>query len=123
MSDSTLLELTGITFGDFSCRGLTMDLQPIQSNDGLQRTINGALLDLTALQFRKYAATISCEDQEAPELGDIWQGMPVTVKCIPGVGLSDTGGELTLSMLVDSWTTSRDEWNALTNWTINLLEV
>jgi len=126
MSDSTLLSLTGITLGDYSCRGLTLELEPIQSNGGLRRTINGGLLDLTAPQFRKFQATISCEDQDAPELTDIWQGMPVTVVCIPGIigGTDSTGsGTITLNMLVDSWKTSRAEWDALTNWSINLLEV
>lgn len=122
---STVLSLTGITLGDYSCRGLTMDLSPIQSSNGLRRTANGGLLNLTAPQFQKYSASISCQDQDAPELDGIWQGQAVTVVCIPGqVGSSEsTAGAITLNMLVDSWTTSRDEWNSLTSWTINLLEV
>jgi hypothetical protein len=124
LSDSTLLELTGIDLGDYSCRGLTMTLTPVASQNGLRRTINGGLLDLTAPQFRKYSAAISCEDQDAPELIGIWQGMPVTVVCVPGLagGTDNPSATLTLSMLVDTWDTSRDEWNALTNWTIHLLE-
>jgi hypothetical protein len=114
----TLLSLVGIDLGDYSARGLTLELQPIQSNSGLRRTVNGGLLDLTAPQFRKYSASISCEDVDAPVLTDIWQGMPVSITLIPETGI----GVVTLSMLVDSWTTSAQEWEHLTSWTINLLE-
>ena len=124
ITDSTVLGIVGLTLGEFSCRGLTMELTPIGSNQGLRRSINGVLLDLTAVQFHKYSASISCEDQEAPELTDIWQGKILTVTCIPGLGPSDsTAGSITLTMMLDTWTTSRDEWGALTNWTLNLLEV
>ena len=124
MSDSTLLSLTGIDLGDYSCRGLTLELSLVTANNGLRRTINGAMRDFTAPQFRKYQATISCEDQDAPELQGIWQGAPVTVTCIPGVtGGTDTETPLTLNMLVDSWQSSRAEWDALSNWSINLVEV
>lgn len=122
-TDSTLLSISGIELGDYSCRGLTMTLTPTGTQGALRRTVNGSLIDLSAPQFRKFAATISCEDQEAPELTDIWQGQEVTVTCIPGLGVAATSGELTMTMMVDSWTVSRDEWGCLSNWSINLLEV
>jgi len=114
----TLLSITGIDLGQYSARGLTLQLQPLQSSNGLRRTINGDLLDLTAPQFRKYSVSISCEDVDAPDLTGIYQGMPVTVTLIPETGI----GVVTLSMLVDSWQTSAQEWEHLTNWTLNLLE-
>ena len=124
MSDSTLLSITGITIPDYAIRGLTLDLQLVAADGGLRRSINGELLDLTAEQFRKYTATLSCEDQDVPTLTDIWQGQIVTITCIPGVGpANNTDGTLTLSMMVDTWNTSRAEWDALTNWTINLIEI
>ena len=125
MTDSTLLSITGITIPDYAIRGLTLDLQLVTASDGLRRSVNGELLDLTAPQFRKYSATLSCEDQDVPTLTDIWQGQIVTVTCIPGVGpVNDaSGGTLTLNMMVNSWTTSRAEWDSLTNWTIELLEI
>jgi hypothetical protein len=44
--------------------------------------------------------------------------------CIPGVGpANNTDGTLTLSMMVDAWTTSRAEWDALTSWSIDFLEI
>ncbi len=87
--------------------------------------MNGLLLNLTAPQFQKFSATISCEDVDAPELDGIWQGQPVTVVCIPGMigETNDTATAITLQMLVDTWNSSRDEWNCLVSWTINLLEV
>ncbi len=124
MSDSTLLAITGITIPDYAIRGLTLDLQLVAADGGLRRSINGELLDLTADQFRKYTATLSCEDQDVPTLTDIWQGQIVTITCIPGVGpANNTDGTLTLSMMVDTWNTSRAEWDSLTNWSINFIEI
>ncbi len=119
MSDSTLLSITGITIPDYAIRGLTLDLQLVVADGGLRRTINGELIDLTAVQFRKYSATISCEDQDVPALTGIWQGQIVSITFIPGTGI----GTATLSMMVTNWTTSRAEWDSLTNWTIDLLEI
>jgi hypothetical protein len=119
LSDSTLLSITGITIPDYAIRGLTLDLELISASDGLQRSINGALIDLTAPQFRKYKATLTCEDQDVPTLTNIWQGQIVSLTFIEGSGI----GTVTLSMMVDSWTTSRAEWDALTSWSINFLEI
>lgn len=121
----TVLALTGITLGDYSARGLTMTLTPFAAQGGLRRTINGGLINLTASQFQKFTASISCEDVDAPELTGIWQGQPVTVVCIPGMigQTNDTATAITLNMLVDSWTSSRDEWGCSVSWTINLSEV
>lgn len=120
----TLLSIDNIDLGDYSARGLTMTLTPIASAQGLRRSVNGTLLDLTAPQFQKFAASISCTDQEAPALTNVWQGMPVTVTCIPNLGASNqTGGILVLNMMVDSWTISADEYAHEGTWTINLLEV
>ena len=42
---------------------------------------------------------------------------------IPNLGVSDaTDGTLTLSMLVDTWRTEADEWGAMTDWSIDLIE-
>ena len=117
--DSTLLAITGITIPEYAIRGLTLDLQLETADAGLRRSINGQLLDLTSEQFRKYSATLTCEDQDVPTLTGIWQGQIVTMTCIVGVG----PGPVTLTMMVTNWTTSRAEWDALTNWTIELLEV
>lgn len=124
MSNTTLLSIDGIDFSDYSTRGLSMNLEPIPIDSGLVRNVNGGLLDLTPEQFRKYQATISCTDQEAPSFKGVWIGKEVTVTCIPEVGVTnDTAGSvLTLVMLVTGWNTSRDEYAAETNWSLSLAE-
>ena len=120
----TLMALSGITFGDYAVRGITMTLDPIDVA-GLRRTINGTLHDFTAPQFRKYAVTISNEDVDAPDLTGVWKGMPVTVTCIPAMsGVSENPGpQLVLNCLLDSWSSERREWDDLVNWQIKLVEV
>ena len=119
----TLLSISPIDLGDYSARGLTMTLNPISAGAGLRRSVNGTLIDLTSPQFQKFQASISCTDVDAPDLTDIWQGQILTVVCIPNMGPGNTSSQLTLTMMVDSWNVSTDEWGDQTSWTINLLEV
>jgi hypothetical protein len=121
----TLLAISGLTLNPYSVRGLSLQLSFVDAPTGLRRTINGILRNFSAPQFQKYAAVVSCEDQEAPTLYGVWKGAPVTLTCIPGAvgGADDTGSALVLNMLVDSWQSQRAEWDALSNWSINLLEV
>ncbi len=123
MSD-TLLALTGIDLGPYSIRGLSMLATLVDNPSGLRRTINGRLRNFTAPQFRKYAVTISCEDQDAPELTGIWKGQAVGVTFIPGVlgGTDNPTSIVSINALVDNWSSERDEWAALVNWSISLLE-
>src|SRR3954451_87433 len=79
----TLLVLSGIGVPDYSARGLTQTLEPIEASASLRRTINGALKDLSYAQFRKYKSTISCQDQESPAVDGIWPGLIATVDCVP----------------------------------------
>src|SRR5512144_28658 len=127
-SEMTLMELDGIDFGDYSVRGLTMLLKPIPAQDGLMRTINGGLVDLTATQFRKRMIQISCDDVEAPDFSSVWQGTAVTVTCVPGLGeglntAGETNEQIVISCLVDDWQVSRDEWGCVSSWQLSLLEV
>ena len=127
MPVNTLLELSGIDLGDYAVRGLQLELAPIEPGD-LERDINGGLHDLTLTAFRKYRLTISCTDQEAPELTDVWRGKPVTVTCLPralmGVSSGDTGETpLVMSCLVDQWSNAPSEWAHQTSWQLVLLEV
>lgn len=126
-SEMTLMAMEGIDFGDYSVRGLTMVVKPIPAQDGLMRTINGGLVDLTATQFRKRMIQISCDDVDAPFFGDVWQGHAVTVTCVPGVGEGiNTDGvadQLVIDCLVDDWQVSRDEWGCVSSWQLSLLEV
>lgn len=47
----------------------------------LYRTIDGRLMDVSALTHRKYTTTIWCQDQHPPPLEALWNGMAFWVEC------------------------------------------
>lgn len=119
MPQMTLLAIDGIDFSPYAVRGLTMTLTPIDQAKSLARDCRGALVDISVEQFRQYAISITCTDHEVPELTDVWPGQDITVTCIPGMGASNTTGDvLTILAKVTSWNTSRDEWAAEVAWTL-----
>ena len=141
MSD-TILVLTGIGIPAYSARGLTQVLQPIEAAGSQRRTVNGTLVDLSLAQFRKYRSTIRCSDMEAPALDGIWPGHMVTVDCVvelsyPSAGSPDRtpvtgsvrseGGFIfyrpQLTMQVIGLSIEKNEWGAVTGWTLELEEV
>jgi len=139
----TLLVISGPGITDWSARGLTQTLDPIDASGNLARTVNGALLDLSATQMRKYKSTISCTDQEMPAFDGVWPGMVLTVDCVPELGYLTAGGSpgrtvvsgssrvsgvwtyyrAQLTMRVVTYTVSRDEWGAATSWQLDLEEI
>jgi hypothetical protein len=139
----TILVISGPGIPSYSARGLTQTLDPIDASGALARTVNGALIDLSPSQMRKYKSNISCTDFDAPALDGIWPGMVLTVDCVPELGYLTAGGtpqrtvvtgssrvsgnwtyfRPQLSMRVVSYTTSRDEYGATTAWTLDLEEV
>jgi hypothetical protein len=119
MPINTLLDITGIPMGDYSVRGLKMSLTPEPANNGLQRASSGLLLDLTATQMRKFTASITCSDVQAPDFTNVWQGTPVTVLSVPDVGQGNDIA-VTMNMLVDNWTVERDEWGCVSSWSLAL---
>src|SRR5262245_36265378 len=119
MPQMTLLSIDGIDFSPYAVRGITMTLEPIQQAASLARDCRGELVDISVAQFRQHKVTISCTDQEAPELTDVWPGMDITVTCIPGMGAANTTGDvLTILAKVTAWDTSRDEWGADLSWNL-----
>lgn len=142
-NDTTLLVITGMDIAPFSARGLTQTLQHIDAAAFSRRTINGNLHDLSAAQFRKFKSTINCNDQQAPALNGIWPGQQLTVDCVAELsyltgsgsparpvvpGSSRTDGEFTfyrprLIMRVTGFTTSKDEYGAVTSWSMDLEEI
>lgn len=139
---NTLLLLSGIGVPDYSARGLTQTLEPIEASANLRRTINGALKDLSFAQFRKYKSTISCQDQEPPAVDGVWPGRVVTVDCVAELsyptggapartivaGSSRTDGAFIfyrpqLQMLVTRFSVNRDEYGASVQWQMDLEEV
>lgn len=84
------LVIYGVGTPPYSVRGLTQTKALIaQAAAGIRRTINGDLEDVTASQFRKYATSITCTDQQAPALEGVWPGAQVSVDCVFELALNE----------------------------------
>ena len=113
----TLLAIDNIDFSDYAIRGITMTLTPIEQAANVARDCRGFLVDISVEQFRQYKITITCTEQEAPELTDVWPGQDITITCIPGLGAANSSDDvLTILAKVTAWNTSRDEWAAEIAW-------
>lgn len=119
---STELVIDGISIPDYAARGITVQVAPIASG-ALRRDVNGNLIDLTLPEHRKRAVSMSCSDQDAPLLLDVWRGKEIDITLIEGMGLEETGGPITITAMVDVWDVRRNEWGAVTDWTMTALEV
>lgn len=142
-TSGTILTLTGIGLPNYSARGITQSLEPIQQAMQMMRSVNGTAVDLSAPQFRKYRSTIGGNDQRPIASDGQWPGKIVEVGCVhllsyltsggsparPVVsGSSFTEGDYTfyrplLTMIVLSMTGSVDEWAADQSWQMELEEV
>ena len=131
------LLIAGIGLPAASIRGVSQTLEPIAASAQLMRTVNGALVDVSAAAFRKYASTIRCSDQAPPAFDGIWPGALVTVDCVaelvhavgaaPARPVVDSRTEdgfvfyrPRLTMRVLSFEVDRDEWGAVVAWTMTL---
>jgi hypothetical protein len=113
----TLLAIDNIDFSSYAVRGITMTLTPIEQAASLARDCRGQLADLSLAQFRQYKVSITCTDHEAPVLTDIWPGQDVTITCIPGLGASNSAGDVLIILAkVTAFDTSRDEWGSEVTW-------
>ncbi len=139
----TWLAITGPGIADYSARGLTQTLDPIDASAVMARTVNGALIDLSPPQMRKYKSSISCNDTEMPALDGVWPGMVLTVDCVAELGYLTAGGtpgrtvvtgssrvsgawtyyRPRLDMRVMQYSVSRDEYGAMTDWSLDLEEI
>lgn len=130
------LVITGVGLPTASIRGVTQSLAPIDAASRTARTVNGALIDVSAPQFRKFRSTIECTDQNTPELSDVWPGQIVTVDCIAHLAgtpirpvvESWVDGAFTfyrprLTMRVLSYNVEHNEFDAVVGWTLELEEV
>jgi hypothetical protein len=138
-----LLKISGLGLSPYSARGLTQTLNAIDQAKDLRRTINGELIDLSALQFRKYASIISGNDQMPPGVSGIWPGRAVQVECIAELYYITVGGTAErpivddsvrvegpytyfrpiLEMRVLDFSQSFDEWDAQVSWSLTLEEI
>jgi len=111
----TLIAIDAIDFTDYAVRGITMTMTPIDQAKNLARDCLGNLVDISVAQFQQFKVSITCTDNDAPELDGIWPGQDITITCLPRMnGTSDT--PLVLDCKVTSWNTSRDEWGAEIAW-------
>lgn len=61
-----------------SARGIQSSVEQVYGGD-LRRTVNGALVDLTRPQLRKYRLSLTATGQALPDLRGLWRGQLVTV--------------------------------------------
>ena len=87
------LVIAGIGLPAASIRGVTQALEPIGAAAQLMRTVNGALVDVSAAAFRNYASTIRCSDQVPPALDGIWPGALVTIDCAVELVYAEGGAQ------------------------------
>jgi hypothetical protein len=134
----TVLVIDGVEIPYGAGRGVRQTLTPIGQATQLRRTVNGDLIDISSTLFRKYTTTITCTDQAAPTLDNIWPGMEIVIDCaveLPGTatrpvvsGSTRVDGDATfyrpqLTMMVTSFSVEVDEWQAVVGWSLSAEEV
>ena len=139
----TVLSITGFGLTPYSARGIQQTLEPISQSAAMRRTVNGALVDVSAPEFRKYRSVVSCEDMNVPAIDGVWPGQSVTVDCACELsyltsggspartvvsGSSRTEGSYTfyrprLTMRIVAFNQALDETGAVLSWTLELEEV
>ena len=138
----TVLTITGFGLTPYSARGIRQTLEPIPQSSSMRRTVNGALVDVSAPEMRKYRSVITCEDMNVPAIDGVWPGQLVTVACACELsyltsggtpartvvsGSSRTDGDFTfyrpqLSMRIVTFNEALDELGAFLAWTLELEE-
>lgn len=142
MADETLFTISGHGVPPYAVRGITQTLEPIDAAKNLRRTINGALVDLSAPQFKKYRSEISCTDIQSPAFDAIEIGDTLVIGCAEELGYLTAGGSPSrsavsgssrvagsytyyrpeLTMVVIGKSQSFDEYGARESWTLELEE-
>jgi len=141
--DGTDLVISGHGIPRYSARGLTQTLSLIDPSAQLFYSVNGALLNFSPPQFRKFRSTISCTDVLPPALAALWPGVIVDVDCVSPIAYLTSVGSpvpdrtvvrseivhdhtydwLRLTMgVIGPWTQSTDEYAAQTSWQLELSE-
>lgn len=144
MPYETLLVLSGHGIAPYSARGLSQSLEVVAEAAAVARSVNGALINLSPPQMRKFKSTITCTDVSPPALAALWPGVVVDVDCVSEityltslgspvpdrtvVGSRSEGAytydRLRLTMMVAApWTQTTDEYGASVQWQLELSEV
>lgn len=142
-TNTTLLTLDPITVPPYSARGIVQTLDPIPQAFMGVRTVDGELLNLSLPAMQKYRSIITCRDLDGPALAGVWQGQILTVGCVKELKYVTATGSAgrpavadstyvegiytyfrpELIMMVTNYTDSFEEYEAMTNWQIELEEV
>jgi hypothetical protein len=140
MSIVTLV-IEGIDIPPYASRGAVEVLKPIEAATQVERTVNGRSIDISDPNFQKYGSVITCTDQQAPEFA--WPGTIVTVDCLTFLSFRTATGYAErdavdgseyidgvftfyrprLEMRVLTFSINRDDWQAITGWSLSLEEV
>lgn len=145
MSDDTILMMTPIGLPLYSARGLNQSLTPSpEAKPSPRRTINGELRWLGISAMRKYDSEITCTDQAAPALDNIWPGDTIVVDCLQELAYKTSGGSAQrtevpgssrttadgytyyrprITFMVMDKSEANDEWKADYQWKISLREI
>lgn len=139
---NSILRLEGIGVPPYASRGLTEQIQIIETDD-VVRTINGELVDWGFEQAHKYQLTITGNDMRPPACAGVWKGKVVTVHAISHLGYDTLtgapersvvpGSEIiesgftyyrpVLEMMVMDWTCTTHEYDAQADWQMVLQEI
>lgn len=136
---TTVLQLSGMGVPPFSARALSSSLTPIDAAAHFERAIDGTLLDLSYTPMQKYKITLTGNDQQPPACDGVWPGKVLTVDSIVELNSSSTTGRSAadsgdrqdgewsfyrpqLSMMVISWSISRNEWDGTYSWQLDCEE-
>ena len=121
MSEYSDLVVSGVTFPDFSLRGVKVRVSLADESSRLVRTVNGVLKNLSEEIFRKRKVTITGSDVEFPHLADIWPGQEVTITTI--VTASAGGTPITVHGYVKEFEMERDEYEQVAAWSMEVWEI
>jgi len=116
----TQLVVSGITIPNGAIRNPTVSVAWLDNGE-LAYDCNGVLRDMTLQTRRRRQITVTCTDIRAPEMENIWRGDLVTITLIPH--LLGAAAPEAIACRVDSYEPSREEFQALTEWTLVLLEI
>lgn len=144
MANSDII-FSGLGFPDYCCRGVDVEVTPIPASKQYRRDANGTLHDVSDPVFRKYQVKVSATDQQFPDLGGVWPGMPLTVTtCIvwgastgatfvtgytatatgatAPTGYGYTGTAVKINGRVTDWSVTDAEWSADKSWSLTVEE-
>lgn len=142
MAEAILVITGGLNVPPYSTRAATQTLTPIPAATQLRRTVNAVLQDVSDPIFRKFVSVITSNDQQVPEF--VFPGVQVVVDCLTELSRKTVGGggairsvvagservdgaytfyRPVLTMKVVNWVITRDDWKAISGWTLTLEEV